>query len=176
LWYKYLGQVNITLQKIGEKMTKAIRFLTIVLISIVAFGCATMNNVKQMPADVDAKVKNMQPPSGKSLVYVMRPTLVEKTFRGNITANDEFVGTTEGGFYVYAVLSPGEYKFKVTGHDNYPEIVVNLEADKTYYIYQGVYAGKYNGTTSLIICDRDDGRKDLQKCTLGDKLGKNIAH
>jgi len=157
-------------------MTKAIRFLAIVLISVMTFGCTMMNTVKQMPADVDAKVKNMQPPSGKSLVYVVRPTFAGKPFSGDITANDEFVGTTLGGLYVYTILSPGEYKFKVMGHDNDSEIVVNLEADKTYYIYQGVYPGKNRGTTSLILLDKDDGRKELQKCTLGDKLGKNIAH
>jgi hypothetical protein len=157
-------------------MTKAIRFFTIILISIMTFGCATMNTVKQMPADVDAKVKKMQPPSGKSLVYVVRPTFSGKPFSGNISANDVFVGTTQGGFYVYAVLSPGEYKFKVTGHDNDSEIAVHLEADKTYYIYQGVYPGKNRGTTSLMLLDQDDGPKDLQKCVLSNQLGKNIVH
>jgi hypothetical protein len=169
--------VQITLkQKKGGKMRKSLMFFAVVLISIMAVGCATMNTVNKMPADVDAKVKNMQPPLGKSLVYVVRPTFAGKPFKGNIIANDEFIGTTLGGLYVYAVLSPGEYKFKVTGHDNDSEIVVNLEADKTYYIYQGVYPGTFRGTTSLILLNKEEGRKALQECTLGDKLGENIAH
>ncbi|MEN6623039.1 MAG: DUF2846 domain-containing protein [Smithella sp.] len=134
-----------------------------------------MNTVKPMPADVDAKIKKMQPPSGKSIVYVVRPTIIGKPFGGNITANDEFIGITQGGMYVYAILSPGEYKFKVTGHDNDSEIIVKIEADKIYYIHQGVYPGIFKGTTSLKLLNKDEGIKDLQECTLGDKLGKNIV-
>lgn len=150
--------------------------LAIVLMSIMAVGCATMNTVNKMPVEVDSKVKNMQTPLGKSLVYVVRPTLLGKPFGGNITANDEYVGTTQGGVYIYAILVPGEYKFKVTGHDSDSEIVVNLEADKTYYIYQSVYPGLFKGLTKLELVNKEEGRKALQECTLGDKLGKNIAH
>ena len=157
-------------------MKKSLRVLAIVLMSIMAIGCATMNTVKEMPAEVDSKVKSMQPPSGKSLVYVVRPTLLGKPFAGNITANGEFVGTTQGRMYVYAVLTPGEYKFKVTGQDNESEIVVNLEADKIYYVYQSVYPGLFKGTTGLKLVNKEEGREALEKCTLGDKLGKNIAH
>ena len=157
-------------------MKKSLGFLVIILMSIMAVGCATMNTVKEMPASVDSKVKSMQPPSGKSLVYVVRPTLLGKPFGGNITANDEFVGTTQGTIYVYAVLTPGEYKFKVTGHDNDSEIMVKLEADTTYYIYQSVYPGFLKGLTELKLVNKEEGREALEKCTLGDKLGKNVAH
>jgi hypothetical protein len=157
-------------------MKKSIIFLVIVLSTIVAVGCATMNTVKEMPAEVDSKVKKMQPPLGKSLVYVVRPTSLGKPFGGYITANDEYIGTTQGTMYVYAVLTPGEYKFKVTGHDNDSELVVNLEADKTYYIYQSIYPAVWSGATSLKLVDKEKGREALQKCRLGDKLGKNIAH
>jgi Protein of unknown function (DUF2846) len=160
----------------GEKMKNSVMFFAIVLMSIMAVGCATMNTVKEMPAEVDSKVKSMQPPSGKSLVYVVRPTRLGKPFGGYITANDEFIGTTQGAMYVYAVLTPGEYKFKVTGHDNVSEVVVNLEADKTYYIYQSVYPAVWSGATSLELVDKEKGRKALEECKLGDKLGKNIAH
>jgi hypothetical protein len=118
----------------------------------------------------------LQPPPGKSLVYVVRPTFLGKPFGGNITANDEFVGTTQGGMYVYAVLNPGEYKFKVTGHDTDSEIMVKLEAEKTYYIYQSVYPGLFKGATSLKLVNKEEGREALEKCKLGDKLGENIVH
>jgi hypothetical protein len=157
-------------------MLNPLRFLVLVLMSIMVLGCATMHTVNKMPMEVDAKVKKMRPPSEKSLVYIVRPTLVGKPFGGTITANDEYVGTTQGEIYVYAVLAPGEYKFKVTGHDNDSEVVINLEANKIYYIYQSVYPALLKGATSLSLVDSEKGRKALQECTLGDKLGKNIAH
>jgi hypothetical protein len=165
---------------IGEKMKKSAMVLAIVLMSIttliMAVGCSTMNTVNAMPAEVDSQVKSMQPPPGKSLVYVVRPTSLGKPFGGKITANDEYVGTTQGHMYVYAILAPGEYKFKVTGHDNSADIVVKLEADKIYFIKQGLYPGFFYGFTKLELLDNDEGRKTLQECTLGDKLGRNIAH
>ena len=150
--------------------------LMFVMTSIMVVGCASMNSVNAMPADVDSKVKTMQPPSGKSLVYVVRPTFLGKPFAGKVTANNEYVGTTQGGMYVYAILDPGEYKFKVTGQDNDSDIAVTLEAGKIYYIKQSVYVGIIKGLTKLTLLDNDDGRKVLQECTLGDKLGENIAH
>jgi len=56
------------------------------------------------------------------------------------------------------------------------EIMVNLEADKTYYIYQSVYPALFKGGTSLKLVNKEEGREALEKCKLGDKLGKNIAH
>jgi hypothetical protein len=155
---------------------KKIIFAAIVLISIMAVGCATMNAVNPMPASVDSKVKNMQAPTGKSLVYVVRPTFLGKPFGTDITANGEYLGTTQGGIYIYAVLAPGDYKFKVTGHDNDPEIMLKLESGKTYYIYQSVYPGLLKGIGKLEVVGQEEGIKALQECTLGDKLGKNIAH
>jgi hypothetical protein len=135
-----------------------------------------MNTVKAVPADIDDRVKHLQPPQGKSLVYVVRPTSLGKPFGGNITANGEFIGTTQGTLYVYAVLPPGDTQFKVTGHDTDSEINVTLEADHTYYIYQSVYPAIFRGATSLKLVDSEEGRKALEKCRLGDKLGKNIVH
>jgi hypothetical protein len=163
----------------GKTMKTSATFLAIVLMSIMAVGCSTMNNVKRMPAEADSKAKSLQPPSGKSLVYVVRPTLLGKPFGGNITANNEYVGTTQGGLYVYATLAPGEYTFKVTGHDNDSTIVVNLEAGKIYFIKQEVYPSLFTGfkgRTKLALLDNDQGRKVLQECRLGDKLGENIEH
>ncbi len=156
-------------------MTRLIKLFVVLTISLAAMGCATMNTVKPMPADIDAKIKNLVPSPEKSLVYVVRPTMLGKPFGGTITANDEYIGTTQGGIYVYAVLAPDEYKFKVTGHDNESEIVVNLEAGKTYYIYQSVYPAIFKGATSLALVSEEKGLKSLQKCKLGDKLGVNIA-
>ena len=78
--------------------------------------------------------------------------------------------------YVYCILAPGEYKFKVSGQDDSSEIGVNLEASKIYFIKQSVYVGIFKGLTKLTLLDNDEGRKVLQECTLGDKLGENIAH
>ena len=148
-------------------------YLSLALCMGMAVGCSS---VGKMPPEVDSQVKAMQPPAGKALVYVVRPTLLGKPFGGTITANGTYVGTTRGGVFVYALLTPGEYKFKVTGHDNADAMATNLEADKTYFIKEEVFPGFFSGFTKLVLLDNDSGRKALQKCSLGNKLGENIAH
>lgn len=157
-------------------MNKTLTYIAVVITSFVSFGCATMNTVNQTSVEIDTKVKSMQPPAGKSLVYVVRPTFLGKPFAGTITANDEYIGTTQGGMYVYAALVPGGYKFKVTGQDSDSEVDVTLEANKTYYIKQGVFPGIFKGTTSMSLLSNEEGREALKECALGDKLGKHIAH
>jgi hypothetical protein len=153
---------------------KTIRTIMLVIsVAVFAVGCAS---VGKMPVEVDSQVKSMQPPADKALVYVVRPTFLGKPFGGNITANDIYVGTTQGGIYVYAILTPGEYKFKVSGHDNSSDITATIEAGKTYFIEENVYPGFIKGIAKLTLLDNDQGRKALQECSLGDKLGENIAH
>ncbi len=65
---------------------------------------------------------------------------------------------------------------KVTGHDKVSEIAVNLEGGKTYFIKQSVYPGMLKGFTSLTMLDDSAGRKALQECKLGEKLGKNVSN
>lgn len=158
-------------------MKEALRLLVIVLISIMAVGCA---KAKQVPWAVDYKTKNMQPPSGKALVYVLRPYARGVAVAGVIIANEEYIGMTKVDTYVYAILNPGEYKFRVSGFDNDSEIIVNLEADQTYYIYQIVYMNPLtallSGFTRLKLVDKEEGRKLLKRCHLSDKLGENIVH
>lgn len=154
-------------------MKKGSIFVTIFIFSIMAVSCVSLST---MPPYVDLKVKQMQPPSGKSLVYVVRPTSLGKPFEGTITANDEYIGTTQGTLYIYAVLAPGNYKFKATGQDTDSEITVKLQANKTYYIYQSVYPALFKGATKLELVDNEKGRKALNECVLSGKLGKYVVH
>jgi hypothetical protein len=154
-------------------MKKTLINLTITLLMAVAVGCSS---VGVMPPAVDSQVKAMQPPAGKALVYVVRPTLLGKPFDGTITADGTYVGTTRGKVFVYALLLPGTYKFKVTGHDNSSEIKASLEAGKTYFIKEEVFPGLFRGFAKLALLDDKSGREALQECSLGDKLGENIAH
>lgn len=154
-------------------MKRALTFVTLVIITLTAVGCASLST---MPPEVDSKVKALQPPVGKALIYVVRPTSLGKPFEGTITANDEYIGTTQGTLYVYAVLSPGEYKFKASGQDTESEIEVQLESDKTYYIYQSVYPALFKGAVRLSIVDNEEGRQALGECVLSGKLGKYTAH
>ena len=70
------------------------------LLPMFAAGCATTNTVSAMPAESDAKVKVLRPPSKWDLVYVVRPTMLGKPFGDTITANGDFMATTQGHMYV----------------------------------------------------------------------------
>jgi hypothetical protein len=156
-------------------LSSNIRTVITCLVLALAPGCATMNNVSKMPPDVDAKAKRLTAPEDQALVYVVRPTMLGYPFGGTVTANGEFIGTTQGGIYIYALLPPGDYKFRVTGHDNDTDVAVKLEAGKVYYIYQSLYTGLFKGVTSLKVVSAEEGREALGQCALGDKLGAHVA-
>lgn len=147
------------------------RMILPIFVFVVLAGCASMNSVSEMPAEMDARVKSLQAPAGKALVYIIRPSILGKPFGSQITANEAFIGTTQGGIYIYSILEPGEYKFKVTGHDKDAEFSAKFEAGQTYYIYQSMYPGMIRGFTSLEVVDAAKGRAALNECKLGDKLG-----
>ena len=64
--------------------------------------------------------------SVKSPVYVVRHTRFGKTFGDIITADDEYVVSTQCGLQVDAMLTQSLYKFRVTGHVNASKVEVNL--------------------------------------------------
>ena len=131
-------------------------------------GCSA---VGKMPTAIDMKIRDIHPPEGKALVYVVRLTSFGSIVKMEISANGQYVGATGGKRYIYAVLNPGKYIF-ASKAENTSELHIVLEAGKTYYLEQKVKMGILMARNELVRIDDIEGRTKLSQCALSNDLGK----
>lgn len=146
------------------------QFKWLMFICVLSFfvGCSA---VGKMPTAIDLKIRDLQPPEGKALVYVMRPTSFGSIVKMGVTANGQYIGATGGRRYIYTVLDPGKYVFESKA-ENTSEVHIVLEAGKTYYFEQVVKMGILMARNELVRLDDIEGRKKLSQCSLSNDLGK----
>ena len=141
--------------------------LFVFLVSFMA-GCSA---VGKMPTAVDLKIRDLNPPEGKALVYILRPTSLGSIVKMEVTANGQYIGATGGKRYIYTILDPGKYIFSSKA-ENTSELHIVLEAGKTYYLEQKVKMGIILARNELLRLDDIEGHRKLSQCSLSNDLGK----
>lgn len=109
--------------------------------------------------------QSIKPPKGKSLVYIVRPSIFGLATEFKVYANGQYMGHTFGKKYLYSVFEPGEQAITNTA-ENKDVLVLKTEADKTYFIKQTVKPGLVVARSEFAILNEDEGRKALMKCGL----------
>jgi len=140
---------------------------------LISIGCSA---VGKMAKDVDMEVKQMQPPPGKGLVYVVRPSVTFGFMRNSISmevfCDNIHVGTTGGGRYVYCTPDPGPHVF-ITKAENRSELPIVIEEEQIYYLEQEYRMGLFSTRVELLRLSDSKGRKKLMKCSLSSDLGSS---
>ncbi|MBN1215507.1 MAG: DUF2846 domain-containing protein [Candidatus Lokiarchaeota archaeon] len=117
-------------------------------------------------------LKNMVPPEGKALIYIIRSKSQNKAAKFQVFINGKYIGSTKGKNFLYAVVDPGSYmiasNFRKGGH----ELPMEIEAGKTYFILQKVRQGGLLITVKMYLTDDVEGRARLNKCKLSKLLAK----
>ena len=147
---------------------KHYKWILIVFLFSFMVGCSA---VGKMPTAVDLKIRDLHPPEGKALVYVLRPTSIGSIVKMEVTANGQYIGATGGKRYIYTLLDPGKYIFSSKA-ENTSELHIVLEAGKTYYLEQKVKMGLIMARNELLRLDDIEGHKKLSQCSLSNDLGK----
>ena len=147
---------------------KHYKWILIVFLFSFMVGCSA---VGKMPTAVDLKIRDLHPPEGKALVYVLRPTSIGSIVKMEVTANGQYIGATGGKRYIYTILDPGKYIFSSKA-ENTSELHIVLEAGKTYYLEQKVKMGLIMARNELLRLDDIEGHKKLSQCSLSNDLGK----
>jgi len=145
------------------------KYRLLIFIPIVLFFLVSCSAVGRMPLEVDNMVREMRPPDGKALVYILRPTSFGGIVIMEVTSNGNYIGATGGGRYIYAILEPGNNTL-VSKAENKSELQIVLEAGKTYYFEQKVKMGIIMARNELIRLDDAEGREKLLKCALSKDL------
>ena len=111
----------------------------------------------------------MSAPDNKALVYIVRTSALGWQTEIEVFVNDKYIGTTGGSRYIYTILDPGKYVFK-SAAENDSELILEVDAGKTYYLKQDISMGYLFGPRNeLILLNETEGRSDLQECTLSAK-------
>ncbi|MBY9005278.1 MAG: DUF2846 domain-containing protein [Candidatus Lokiarchaeota archaeon] len=113
----------------------------------------------------DDDLKNMKPPEGKGLIYLIRSKSTGSIIKFKVFVNDEYIGATRGKKFIYKVVDPGHYKI-LSKAENKHEIELEVEAGKTYFILQKVRMGAIKARVKMYLTDEGEGRTRLKKCKL----------
>lgn len=109
--------------------------------------------------------RSIKPPKGKSLVYIVRPSLFGFAAEFKVYANGQHIGNTFGKSYLYGVFEPGEQVFTSTA-ENKDVLALKTESDKTYFIKQTIITGLMTARSEFSLLNEKEGRKSLMKCEL----------
>lgn len=134
----------------------------VTFLAVVLSGCL---GVARVAPEVDKAAKEIIPPEGKALVYLIRPSIIGSAIVMKVECNQVYIGSTGAKRYLYVILDPGEYEF-VSKAENLSRLIISVEAGKTYYIHQKVLIGALYARSRLVQLDDIAGRKKLNKCAL----------
>jgi len=138
--------------------------LSILVISI-GLGLSSCSTSKLLPSDVSNSAKNLNPSEDKAIVYVFRTSSLGFAVGLDVDCNNKDLAVFYPKKFYLCVLEPGKYLF--TGHgENEEELIVNIEANKKYYIEAIPQMGFLSARIELKQLDKIEGNRKVQKCKL----------
>lgn len=140
--------------------------------TLVLTACSTAKIAD--PAE-DQRLRTMTPPEDMALVYFVRPSSLGSAIKMGVTCDGTLIGSTHGKRYIFATVKPGKREFVSTA-ENKDDLVLVLEAGKTYFIEQQVKMGIIAARNRLERLEEAEGQQKLAKCKLsGDCLAYKPA-
>ncbi len=106
-----------------------------------------------------------QPPPGKAMIYVVRPTMMGNKVQTKLAVDGKWVGINRGNNYFFFELDPGEHHF-CSQAENRSIVTLNVEAGKTYFLQQKVRMGFMKAGNRLATLDEAEGKEALAKTHL----------
>jgi len=137
------------------------KIIGIFIIGIMVSGCM----VPKASIEVDQKAKNLVAPTGKALVYIVRPSSLGGAVKFKVSCDYKFIGATSGKRYIYTIQEPGNHEF-ISKAENEDILPIVLEANKTYYIEQVPKMGFLVARNRLALLDELSGKQKLMDCKL----------
>ena len=138
-------------------------FRTTFLGAVLALAACSTAKIED-PAEQE-RLRNLTAPADMALVYFVRPAAVGAAISMSVTCDGSPIGATNGKRYIFAYVKPGKREF-VSKAENKDELLIELEAGKTYYFEQEVKMGILYARNRLSRLEDADGKRKLAKCKL----------
>jgi len=131
-------------------------------------GCAVQNSGIQS----STMAKSINPPGGKAIVYIVRPSIFGGAVRGVVDCDNSYLGSVAGLKFLYTIQRPGKHTF--TGFaQNKSSLDLVLEPGKTYYIQQKMSFGNFYSKNKMVLLSEAQGKKKLAACQLSKDCVEN---
>lgn len=137
-------------------------FLICLMIVFLITSCATTSKISP---DMSENAKNLQPPAGRSLVYVYRTSALGFAVGLNVSLNGKLLASFYPKRFYLCTLDPGKYIFTGNG-ENEDDLILTTEPNKKYYIEAKPRMGFASARIELELHDQIDGNAGVQKCRM----------
>jgi uncharacterized protein DUF2846 len=104
-----------------------------------------------------------EPPEGKAMVFVIRPTRQGGKIQTKVAVDGEWKGANRGNNYLHFAVDPGQ-RFVCSKAENKSVLAFKAEAGKTYYLQQKIKMGLMKARNQVVLLTEEEGRKGLAKC------------
>jgi hypothetical protein len=130
--------------------------------TIFLFGCVA----SKLTTQELHSVKNQNPPDGKALIYIVRPSsYFGAAIKFKVACDNVSIGSTMGGQFIYSFVEPGKVQI-ISAAENDAKLFLITEPNKTYYIEQVVQMGLIVARNKLVRLNDIKGKVALNKCKL----------
>jgi len=150
-----------------------ISFLCLALLALVLQGCANLPSTEVMRAETANFQLPKQPSPDKSLVYVVRPSVLGALVRFNIHVDSQDdaaeVGYTRGGQYIYFSLSAGSHKI-YSNAENWAEMSLNTKSGEIIYLQQEPAFGIIMARNNIFRVEETQGKYYVKTLSLGELI------
>lgn len=132
------------------------------LVMLLLGGCASV----QMASEAeDAAAKKFTAKPSMSRIYVYRNETMGAAIKMPVSIDGQIIGETASKTYLMADVTPGTHV--VRSHtESTPELKVNTEANKVYFVWQEVKMGMWQAGSALQLMDQLKGRDEIMECKL----------
>lgn len=141
---------------------KLINGVLLFLIALLSVSCATTSKISR---ETSENAKNIEPPEGKSMVYVYRTSAFGFAVGLRVDLNNSRLGDFYPKRFYLCTLEPGKYVFTGKG-ENHDDLLMTIEPNKKYYIKVSPKMGFASARVGLEMVHPIEGNSDVQKCQM----------
>lgn len=144
------------------------KLLSVLFISASLVGCSSVP-MQSQEATEKAKLVSA-PPEGKAGVYVYRSGTFGGALKKDVLINDKCIGETAPDIFFYEEVEGNkEYKISTESEFSPNDLMVYMEAGKSYFIEQFMKLGVFVGGAGLELVDEEKGKQEIQELGLAVK-------
>ncbi|KRC29032.1 DUF2846 domain-containing protein [Acidovorax sp. Root219] len=122
-------------------LTRYFRALVLITAALALVGCTA----PRAKPDADLKAKQFTPQAETASLYIYRSEMTGASAPMTVSVNNQSLGKTNARTYYNLEVAPGSYTV-VSSADNTSSVTVEVEAGRSYYVWQKVTMSMGSGT------------------------------